>query len=59
MPPLFSVVIPTFNRSDLFPYAVKSILNQTFQDIEIVLSDNCSGDNTREVAHQFDDARFK
>lgn len=59
MPPLFSVVIPTFNRSDLFPYAVKSILNQTFQDFEIVLSDNCSGDDTREVARQFEDARFK
>jgi glycosyltransferase involved in cell wall biosynthesis len=59
MPPLFSVVIPTFNRSDLFPYAVKSILNQTLEDFEIVLSDNCSGDDTAEVAKQFKDTRFK
>jgi glycosyltransferase involved in cell wall biosynthesis len=59
MPPLFSVVIPTFNRSDLFPSAVSSILDQTFPDFEIILSDNCSGDDTREVAQQFKDPRFK
>lgn len=57
--PLFSVVIPTFNRSDLFPFAVRSILNQTFDDFEIVVSDNCSGDDTAEVAKQFTDRRFR
>jgi glycosyltransferase involved in cell wall biosynthesis len=57
--PYFSVVIPTFNRSDLFPYTVQSILNQTFEDFEIVLSDNCSSDNTPEIAQQFKDPRFK
>ena len=59
MPPRFSLVIPTFNRSDLFPYTVQSILNQTFEDFEIVLSDNCSSDDTPEVARQFKDPRFK
>ena len=59
MPPRFSVVIPTFNRSDLFPYTVQSILNQTFEDFEIILSDNCSSDDTQEVARQFKDPRFK
>jgi glycosyltransferase involved in cell wall biosynthesis len=57
--PHFSVVIPTFNRSDLFPYTVQSVLNQTFEDFEIVLSDNCSSDNTPEIAQQFKDPRFK
>lgn len=57
--PLFSVVIPTFNRSDLFPYAVKSILNQSLQDFEVILSDNCSGDDTASVAKTIDDPRFK
>ena len=57
--PYFSIVIPTFNRSELFPYAVRSVLNQTFNDFEIVLSDNCSGDDTPQVARQFTDARFK
>src|SRR5262245_12121024 len=59
MPPRFSLIIPTFNRSDLFPYTVQSILNQTFEDFEIVLSDNCSSDKTPEVARQFKDPRFK
>ncbi|MGB7946043.1 MAG: glycosyltransferase family A protein [Candidatus Binatia bacterium] len=57
--PLFSIAIPTFNRSDLFPYAVQSILNQTFDDFEIIVSDNCSSDDTAQVARQFEDRRFK
>ena len=57
--PFFSIVIPTFNRSDLFPYAVRSILNQTFEDFEIIISDNCSADDTPEVARQFTDPRVK
>jgi glycosyltransferase involved in cell wall biosynthesis len=55
--PFFSIVIPTFNRSDLFPYAVQSILNQTFEDFEIIISDNCSEDDTPETAKQFTDPR--
>lgn len=55
--PFFSVVIPTFNRSELFPFAVQSILNQTFQDYEIIVSDNFSTDQTPEVARQFTDPR--
>jgi glycosyltransferase involved in cell wall biosynthesis len=57
--PFFSVVIPTFNRSDLFPYAVQSILNQTFGDFEIIISDNCSEDDTPETAKQFTDPRVR
>jgi glycosyltransferase involved in cell wall biosynthesis len=57
--PLFSIVIPTFNRSDLFPYAVQSVLNQTFEDFEIIISDNCSTDDTPQVARQFADPRFR
>jgi len=55
--PFFSIVIPTFNRSELFPLAVRSILNQTFEDFEIILSDNYSADPTAEVAKQFTDPR--
>ena len=57
--PAFSIVIPTFNRSDLFPYAVKSILSQSLQDFEIIVSDNCSEDDTAEVAQQFTDPRVR
>lgn len=57
--PAFSIVIPTFNRSDLYPYAVKSILRQSFHDFEIIVSDNCSEDDTAEVAKQFTDPRVR
>jgi glycosyltransferase involved in cell wall biosynthesis len=57
--PAFSIVIPTFDRSDLFPYAVKSILRQSFRDFEIIVSDNCSEDDTAEVARQFTDPRVR
>jgi glycosyltransferase involved in cell wall biosynthesis len=57
--PFFSVVIPTYNRSELFPLAVRSILQQTFENFEIIVSDNCSVDNTPEVARQFTDPRVQ
>lgn len=59
VPAVFSVVIPTFNRSDLFPYAVQSVLKQTFKDFEIIICDNCSTDETPRVAEQFTDPRVK
>src|SRR5262245_6246804 len=58
-PPLFSIVIPTYNRSDLVQKAVRSVLAQTFGDLEVVVSDNCSEDNTREVIEAFEDRRVR
>ncbi len=57
--PFFSIVIPTYNRSNLFPLAVRSILRQTFEDFEVIVSDNWSTDDTPEVARQFTDPRVK
>lgn len=48
-----SVVIPTFNRAGLLAVAVRSVLAQVDCDLEIIISDNCSTDNTQEVAAQF------
>jgi glycosyltransferase involved in cell wall biosynthesis len=56
---MFSVVIPTYNRSNLFPLAVQSILNQTYDDFEVVVSDNCSTDDTQAVAGRFKDPRVR
>jgi glycosyltransferase involved in cell wall biosynthesis len=47
--PLFSVVVPTRNRARLLRYALQSVLEQTFDDAEIIVSDNCSEDETPSV----------
>ncbi len=57
--PFFSVVIPTFNRCNIFPLAVRSVLAQTFPDFEVIVSDNCSTDDSAGAARQFTDPRFK
>lgn len=47
--PKVSVVICTFNRADLLPKAVGSVLSQSFSDFEIIIIDDASTDSTREV----------
>ena len=56
--PQFSVIIPTRNRASYLPTAVQSVLNQTFDDFELIISDNSSTDNTSEIVRGFDDARI-
>jgi glycosyltransferase involved in cell wall biosynthesis len=55
--PLFSVLIPTFNRFDLLQEAIDSVLAQDFQDFEVIVSDNWSADGTREVLEKYTDPR--
>ena len=54
-----TVVIATYNRVNLLPRAVESVLAQTFTDYEIVIVDDCSSDNTQEVIAGFDDPRIR
>lgn len=44
--PLFSVVIPTYNRADLIMETLQTVLQQTYKRVEILVVDNCSTDNT-------------
>jgi glycosyltransferase involved in cell wall biosynthesis len=48
--PLVTIVIPTYNRADLLPEAVRSARDQTYPNIEIVIVDDCSQDMTDAVA---------
>lgn len=51
--PFFSVVIPTYNRSEMARDAVQSVLDQDFHDFELVVVDDGSSDNTPEVMASF------
>lgn len=57
--PAVSAIIPTYNREHLIGRAVRSVLNQTFQDVEVVVVDDDSTDNTKEVIDGFNDTRIK
>ena len=48
-----SIIIPTRNRAHLLKYALRSAIQQSYQNIEIVVCDNYSTDNTIEVVESF------
>lgn len=51
--PLVSVVITSYNRANLIEGAVQSALAQDYPNLEIIISDNCSTDNTDEVMAKY------
>jgi len=59
MDPLVSFVVPCYKLAHFLSQCVNSILSQTFRDFEVIVMDNCSPDNTPEVARSFGDSRVK
>lgn len=57
--PTVSVVMTTYNRDKYISTTVESVLNQTFQDFELIIIDDGSTDNTFEIIKSFDDKRIK
>ena len=51
--PFFSVIIPTYNRSDFLPKAISSVLRQSFSSFELIIVDDGSTDNSSEVVKEF------
>lgn len=56
--PLVSVVIPAYNQAEFLAEALQSVLNQTYQNFEIIVVSDASTDDTDEVMRQFTDPRL-
>jgi glycosyltransferase involved in cell wall biosynthesis len=53
---LVSAIIPTYNRAKLVSDAIQSVLRQSYTNVEIIVVDDGSSDNTCEILHKFGDA---
>jgi glycosyltransferase involved in cell wall biosynthesis len=58
MPLLFSVIIPSYNRAHTLPQAIKSVLNQTYPNWELLVVDDGSSDNTQSIIESYTDQRI-
>lgn len=59
MDPKVTFIVPCYNLAHVLPECVNSILSQSFSDFEVLIMDDCSPDNTPEVARSFSDARVR
>lgn len=57
--PLVSIVMATYNRSNILGYAIQSALASTLQDWELIIIGDCCTDDTAEVVAAFCDARIR
>ena len=54
-----SVVVPVYNAENYIKKCIDSLVNQTYKDIEIIIVNDGSTDNSLEVIRKFDDERIK
>ena len=55
---MISVILPTYNNEQTIFDSIKSILNQSYQNFELIIVNDCSKDNTKKVIKSFDDSRI-
>ena len=53
-----SIILPTYNRSRFLNEVINSVLNQTYKDFELIIIDDGSTDNTRELVKEYKDSRI-
>jgi glycosyltransferase involved in cell wall biosynthesis len=56
--PLVSIIVATYNSSHVLSYAIRSVLESTFQDWEMIVIGDCCTDDTEEVIHGFEESRI-
>lgn len=52
---MVSVIIPNYNHAQYLKERIDSVLNQTYKDFELIILDDCSTDNSREIINQYKD----
>ncbi len=57
--PLVSVIMPAYNAERYIGLAIESILRQTYENLELIIIDDCSQDNTMNIVNQFIDSRIR
>lgn len=56
--PKISIITPTYNRANLLRDAISSVLNQTYQNFELIIVDDFSSDDTEKMVEGFKDQRI-
>lgn len=51
--PLVSIALPIFNEEKYLRETLDSLISQKYQNLEILISDNCSEDNTKDICHEY------
>ncbi len=55
-----TIMIPTYNQAKYISKAIESALSIDYQNLEVIVSDDCSTDNTKEVVSKYlADKRFQ
>jgi len=57
--PLISISMPAFNAENYIANSIQSVLNQTYQNFELIIYDDGSSDRTREIIQRYSDPRIK
>ena len=59
MEKLISVIIPSYNHEKYIKECINSVLNQTYKNIEVIVEDDCSSDNSAKEIRKIKDKRLK
>lgn len=58
MNPLISIVLAVYNGEKYIRQTIESLLNQSYENFELIIVVNCTNDNTLDILRSFDDARL-